>query len=204
MPNKRRPLSRCHQGTLRISGYSAHLSDSKDQQLVRDLGEVGRIAATTASKRGIFRNRPNEAGNDIERFVKDAMKQIGYSAQTPRTPSGAAKAMGYPDIYFKDRFGRHVYLECKTYNKETIATTQRSFYFSLARKDEAKITHDARHIVLSFQIEQAERQGRRCYLPIAWKVVSIDSMEVSVKHEFNASNEDIYRKKAILTEGEIS
>jgi hypothetical protein len=59
-------------------------------------------------------------------------------------------------------------------------------------------------MVISFEIEQITKNNKRCSTLAAWKIVSIHSMQVSVKHEFNASNKDIYREDAILTEGEIS
>jgi hypothetical protein len=168
------------------------------------LCEVARIAGKKAKEKGIFRNRPNEVGNDIEIFVKKAMFSIGFSPKTPMTNKRCRKAVDYPDIYFKDRKGRHVYLECKTYNKANIDTTQRAFYFSLAENKESKIIYDAPHLVISFEIAQITRNNKRYFIPAAWKIVSIHSMQVSVKHEFNASNKDIYREDAILAEGEIS
>lgn len=180
-----------------------NLEDEKDVQLVKDLSRVAQTAGKNANAKGIFRNRPNEVGNDIEGFVKEALKDVRYRPETPMTAGGTRKAVGYPDIYFKDKHDRHIYLECKTYNKANINTTLRAFYFSPAEEDQAKIIYDAPHIVMSFEIRQIQRDGRRCYIPTAWKLVSIHSMKVSVKHEFNASNRDIYRRSAILAEGKI-
>lgn len=179
------------------------LEDERDSGLIEELSQVAQIAGENANRKGIFRNRPNEVGNDIEKFVREALKEIGFNPETPMTADGTRKAVGYPDIYFKDKYGRHVYLECKTYNKANINTTQRAFYFSPAEEGQSKIIYDASHIVMSFEIKQIQRGGRRCYIPAAWKLVSIHSMEVSVKHEFNASNRDIYRREAILAEGNI-
>jgi len=179
------------------------LQDNKDIELIESLSKTAQTAGESANRRGIFRNRPNEVGNDIEKFVRDALRNIGFRPETPMTTRGTRKAVGYPDIYFKDKYGRHVYLECKTYNKANINTTQRAFYFSPAEEDQSKIIYDAPHIVMSFEIKQIQRGGRRCYIPMAWKLVSIHSMKVGVKHEFNASNRDIYRREAILAEGKI-
>lgn len=179
------------------------LEDEKDRQLIEELSHVAQIAGKRANRKGIFRNRPNEVGNDIEGFVREALKDVGFNPETPMTAVGTRKAVGYPDIYFKDKYGRHVYLECKTYNKANINTTQRAFYFSPAEEGQSKVIYDAPHIVMSFEIKQIQRSGRRCYIPVAWKLVSIHSMEVSVKHEFNASNREIYRREAILAEGNI-
>jgi hypothetical protein len=179
-------------------------NDAKDAQLISDLSLVAKIAGENCTKMGIFRNRPNEVGNDIEKFVKKALMLTGFNPKTPMTGGGVRKAVGYPDIHFKDKHGRHIYLECKTYNKDTINTTMRAFYFSPAEKSQSKIVYDAPHVVISFEIKQTQRSGKRCYIPVAWKLVSIHSMNVNVKHEFNASNKDIYRKEAILAQGKIN
>jgi len=181
-----------------------NLKDEKDIRLIEDLSRVAQIARENADRKGIFRNRPNEVGNDIEKFVREALRNAGFSPETPMTAGGTRKAVGYPDVYFRDKHGRHVYLECKTYNKANINTTQRAFYFSPAEEGKSKIIYDAPHVAMSFEIKQIQRNGRRCYIPIAWKLVSIHSMKVGVKHEFNASNKDIYRKEAILAEGKIA
>ena len=179
------------------------LKDEKDAQLIKELSHAAQIAGKNANRRGIFRNRPNEVGNDMEIFVKAALQSRGFRPETPITANGTRKAVGYPDIYFKDKYHRHVYLECKTYNKANINTTQRAFYFSPAAEGQSKVIYDAHHLIMSFEVKQIQRKGRRCYIPIAWKLVSIYSMNVSVKHEFNASNRDIYRREAILAEGII-
>ncbi len=179
------------------------LTADKDRDLIGKLSQVAHIAGENAQRRGIFRSRPNEAGNDIEGFVREALRGVGFRPETPTTADGTRKAVGYPDIYFKDKYNRHCYLECKTYNRATVYTTMRAFYFSPADKGKSKIIHDAPHIVMSFEIKQIQKAGKRCYIPVAWKLVSIYSMKVGVKHEFNASNKDIYRKDAILAEGYI-
>lgn len=180
-----------------------NLKEEMDIALIADLSRVAQTSGEDASRKGIFRNRPNEVGNDIETFVREALKESGFNPETPITANGIRKAVGYPDIFFKDKHGRPTYLECKTYNKANINTTMRAFYFSPAEEGQSKIIYDAPHIVMSFEIEQTRRNGKRCYVPVAWKLVSIHSMKVSIKHEFNASNKDIYRKEAILAEGKI-
>jgi hypothetical protein len=39
--------------------------------------------------KGINRPRPNEAGNDIEPYLKKALKEVGYTATTPKTTSAS-------------------------------------------------------------------------------------------------------------------
>lgn len=180
------------------------LNDEKDKKLIDDLSKIANIAGMNARKDGIFRSRPNEVGNDIEPYVRGALTGIGIIADIPVRSDGRKQAVGYPDIYLKDRFGRHVYLECKTYNKNSIGTTFRAFYFSPPPdKHKSKVIYDAYHLMVAYEIEEATREGKRCYVPVAWKVVSLYSAEIDVKHEFNANNKGIYKEKAILAEGRI-
>ncbi|MCD6299754.1 MAG: hypothetical protein J7L78_01075, partial [Dehalococcoidales bacterium] len=176
--------------------------NKQDLDLLEKLCQAADIAGKQAFQEGIFRKRPNEVGNDIEPYVKAALKTIGLQADTPITQGQRRQAMGYPDIEVIDSYGRITYLECKTYNLANIGTTQRAFYFSPS-KEGCKVTADARHLVMSFQIEMAQRRERQAYIPVHWRIYNTDSMVVQVKHEFNASNRQMYRQEALLAEGSI-
>ncbi|MBA7613291.1 hypothetical protein ES703_20537 [subsurface metagenome] len=182
-------------------------SDEKDRELFRSLKDAAHNAGVRANNNGVYRRRPNEVGNDMEPYVKDALKEFGLLAETPSTKAGYKKAGGYPDIYLKDEYGRATYLEVKTYNIENIGTSQRSFYFSPpSKKEDIKISEDARHLLISFQIETRDERRREqlnCYVPVKWRIYSIYDMEVSVKHEFNSTNKKMYRDEALLAEGDI-
>ena len=97
------------------------------------------------------------------------------------------------------------YLECKTYNIENIKTTQRSFYFSPS--DEFKVIYDAPHFLLSFEIYVAGERGRNhIYKCKHYKILSLESLSLDVKYEFNSDNQRMYSGKngaVILDEGEI-
>jgi len=188
-----------------ISGHEVVPFDRGDRQdldLLEKVCQAADIAGKQAFQDGIFRKRPNEVGNDIEGYVKEALKAVGLQADTPVTQKQTRQAMGYPDIEVIDSYGRITYLECKTYNLANIGTTQRAFYFSPSRTG-CKITRDARHLILGFQIETAQREGRRAYVPVHWRVYDTITMLVQVKHEFNASNIQIYREDSLLAEGVI-
>jgi hypothetical protein len=175
-----------------------------DQQLLKDLIKATRIAAKNANQKGIFTRRENEVGNHIEPFMIEALNQIGLKADRPETKEGKKKAVGYPDIFVRDRKGRPNYIECKTYNERNYQTTQRSFYFSPAeRPTDFKVIYDARHLIISFKIERAEREGRRAFVPVYWKIFSTDNLIGQIKHEFNSTNKQMYRDEALLAEGKI-
>lgn len=190
-----------------VSGCSVipfNKDDPKDQQLLKDLVEATKSASKKANHIGIFTRRANEVGNHIEPFMMEALNKIGLKADRPITKEGRKKAMGYPDIFVEDRNRRPNYLECKTYNERNYQTTQRSFYFSPAdRPTDFKVIYDARHIIISFEIERAERNGERAFVPTYWKIFSTDNLIGRIKHEFNSTNKQMYTKEALLAEGKI-
>jgi len=143
-------------------------------------------------------------GNDIENYVRNALNSVGLKADVPVGPSGHKKATGYPDILFWYN-GNPYYLECKTYNIENIGTTQRSFYFSPS--DEFKVIYEAPYFILSFEIYVAGEKGNKhIYKCKHYKILSIESLLLDVKYEFNSDNKRMYSGKdgtSILAEGKI-
>lgn len=179
--------------------------DSDRVSLLSKLKSAAELAGREAFKIGIFAKRPNEAGNKIEPFVKEALRQTGLIADTPVAKNGKKKSTGYPDIQITYGNGLTAYLECKTYNIKNINTSQRAFNFSPSKN--FKVTKDALHLMLSYQLIQEERDDKSAYVPVHWKILTLDSLTVDLKHEFNQSNVKMYGKKsepkAILAEGKI-
>ena len=97
------------------------------------------------------------------------------------------------------------YLECKTYNRENVSTTQRSFYFSPS--DEFKVTHDAPHFLLSYEIYVDGEEGHNhIYKCRHYKILSIEALSLDVKYEFNSDNKRMYSGKdgtVLLAEGDV-
>jgi len=183
---------------------SFDFKDSGHTQALELLKKVAKKAGTEVNRTGILRPRPNEIGNDIEPYVKSALNSLGLKADVPTVPSGNKKSTGYPDLLFWLE-EKPYYLECKTYNIENIETTQRSFYFSPS--DEFKVIYDAPHFLLSFEIYVAGEQDKNhIYKCRHYKILSVDSLSVDVKYEFNSDNKRMYSGKGgtvILAEGEI-
>ncbi|EQD65223.1 Type II site-specific deoxyribonuclease, partial [mine drainage metagenome] len=87
-----------------------------------------------------------------------------------------------------------IYLECKTYNLDNVATTQRSFYLSPPL---AKVTRDAFHLLLAFQTEK--KSGR--FFPTKFRLLSIEALPLDLKHEFNQNNRVLYSSCPTIAEG---
>ena len=162
---------------------------------------AARIAGERAQREGLVAARPNEAGNYLEPFVRAALQESGLEARIPHTTKDRAQAVGYPDIEITAPLP--CYLELKTYSAATVDTTQRSFYYSPS--ETPKVTRDAVHLLLAFELEKVERAGKVVFVPTHWKLVSLASLEVDLKFEFNQSNRGIYGdKSATLNEGTIT
>jgi hypothetical protein len=178
--------------------------DPEDKELLETLKAVALLGGQEINKNGIPSGRPNEVGNYIEAFVKEALQQYGLNPGVPAGKSGKKKATGYPDIIFFFK-NKPYYLECKTYNLKNIATTQRSFYFSPS--DDFKVIYDTHHFVLSYEMylvrQDAEKNTYKCRY---YKILSLDSLSVDVKYEFNSDNQRVYSGKdgaLLLAEGAI-
>ena len=86
-----------------LAGKKVISFDSKnneDMQLLGILKEVAIVGGKKINKNGIRSRRPNEVGNYIEAFVKEAMQQYSLNPDTPAGTTGKKKAAGYPDIIF--------------------------------------------------------------------------------------------------------
>ena len=177
---------------------------SDHQDVLEFLKQSALKTGKDINKTGILRQRSNEVGNDIEPYVRGSLNLLELNADIPTGPSKRKKAMGYPDIIFWYKDNPY-YLECKTYNIKNIETTQRSFYFSPS--DEFKIIYDAPHFIISFEIYVAGEKGNKhIYKCKHYKILSIESLSLDVKYEFNSDNKRMYSGKGgtiVLAGGEI-
>ncbi len=179
-------------------------NDPTDKKLLEILKNVASNAGKEINKGGIIRPRANEVGNDIEPYVRDALNNSHLNADIPAGPTGRKKTMGYPDIIFYYN-NKPYYLECKTYNLRNIGTSQRSFYFSPSK--DFKVIHDTHHFIISYETYVAGREGtKNIYKCRRYKILSIESLSLDVKYEFNSDNKRMYSGRngtVILAQEEI-
>lgn len=187
-PAKKIPLKEvilattCH----RILGFDAN--NPAHAALHKKISTAASAAATKARTEGLFAVRANEADNHMGTFVKAALKAAGLSARVPVTITGETQAAGYPDLEILG--DPPCYLELKTYSATTANTTQRSFYYSPS--ENSKLTHDALHLLLAFELEKITRDGKTAFIPVHWKLITLQDLEVDLKFEFNQSNRGLY------------
>lgn len=168
--------------------------------LVQRLQQAAAAAGERARKGGIVSARANEAGNYMEAFVKAALQEAGFTARTPVASAGGAQTTGYPDLEILGE--TPCYLELKTFSAATARTTQRTFYYSPSERP--KVTRDALHLLLAFQLERAERDGKTIFIPTHWKLITLQDLRVDLKLEFNQSNRGLYgREQSVLGESSL-
>lgn len=186
-----------------ISGYEVEPlrpdECPEDAALLRTLARAAEAAKNEGYAAGIQAPRVNEAGSRIEELLRRAILAEGLPAVVPSTQAGKKQTRGYPDIELTDQAGRRAYLEVKTFSAAAVNQTQRSFYLSVpADQSTCKITADARHLLVSFRVQPSPRSGQPSYDPVAWGIRDAADLRLRLKHEFNASNREIYDEEQIL------
>lgn len=191
-PAKRLPFKAIIEGTTGHRILDFDTNHPAHRELRAKILRAAALAGERARKEGLFAVRANEAGNRLEGLVKAALREIGLPARTPVTVGGGALAAGYPDLEISGPVP--CYLELKTFSAQTANTTQRSFYFSPSAAP--KVTRDALHLLLAYELEKTERDGRPAFAPVRWKLISLENLEVNLKFEFNQSNRGLYGLEA--------
>jgi hypothetical protein len=200
-PTKQIPFKQVIEATTHHRILDFDTNNAAHVELRKKILVAAKLAGERAHKEGIATARANEAGNHIEPFVKAALREVGLHAQTPTNALGKTQTTGYPDIEIAGQ--PPCYVELKTYNAATADTTQRTFYYSPS--EQLKVTHDALHLLLAFQLEKVERDGKTVFIPVRWKLISLQDLQVHLKFEFNQNNRGLYGKEAsasLLGEGE--
>lgn len=162
-------------------------NNEKHKKVLEILIELARLTSKYINSKGISSKRLNEVGNKVEKVVKEVFKEKGIIAKTPQTTTSKTKSSGYPDIIFWYNEEPY-YLECKTFNKSNLQSTQRTFYFSPS--ENFKVTYDTIHFMLAFEIYYERDKNK--YKCKSFKIISIESLSVDLKYEFNSDNKRMY------------
>lgn len=177
-------------------------NNSAHAGLRKKILKAAALAGKRAAKEGLTAERTNEAGNCLERYVRAAFREAGLEARVPVNKTGEAQAAGYPDVGITGP--TPCYLDLKTYGATTANTTQRSFYYSPSAHP--NVTRDALHFLLAFQLEKTVRDGKTVFVPVHWKLITLQDLLVDLKFEFNQSNRGLYgaaAAQALLAEEEV-
>ena len=90
-------------------------------------------------------------------------------------------------------------MDCKIYSGKTKGQTFRSFY--LSPSSDPKITEDAFHMLMSFELATERRSGTTVRVPVHWGIYELARLKLHVKFEFNASNSELYTEESLLLSG---
>lgn len=179
---------------------SLETNNPAHRELVRRLQEAAARAAAQAQRQGLIAARANEAGNAMEPLVRRALREVGLQAQVPTNTAGRAQVAGYPDLEIAGPVP--CYLELKTYSAGTAQSAQRTFYYSPSARP--KVTHDAVHLLLGFELEASSQAGPTAFVPVGWTLLTLEDLRVDLKLEFNQSNRGLYgRPEAVLGRGRL-
>ena len=163
--------------------------DPKDIALKEQIENVCMDVCNTLKQKPIKFAKVHTVGNKIEPYVINSFNKInGYKASVP-----CNRLTGYPDVLVEESNNRYTYIECKTYSRENADTTLRSFYFSAGKI--IKVQHDARHLVLGFEMEEV-KAGQ--YRPVGFKMVDAYSLACTLKEEWNSNNKLLYGLPLLL------
>jgi hypothetical protein len=157
------------------------------------------VVRESIDREGVRSARINEAGNAVERHVLEALRRQGFVAGRPVAESGRVRTAGYPDLEAKFG-GVAYYIEVKVLTEGTEDSTQRSFYLSPSA--DFKVTHDAVHLLVAVELEPVAREtdpeGLVRYRAVRVRWLDLSRLRCDLKHEFNASNRDLYSPEAGL------
>ena len=172
------------------------LDDSEfgKDELCATLKRVAKKASADMIRNPIIRPRPNEVGNDIETYVKEAL-----NAESDVSVLAMGLNTGYPDIKIQlHKTDEVVFLECKTFGPGKEASSMRTFYLSPGPAVRLKVDCDAMHIAISYEMNRQENE----YTPLSYKLVDLYDLPCNLKQEWQSSNKELYADERVLLSGE--
>ncbi|OPX70357.1 MAG: Type-2 restriction enzyme MjaV [Methanoregulaceae archaeon PtaB.Bin056] len=187
------PISFCDivKATTGRSIIPLNFESNEDQSLIKILTDSAKdfILSWDRRKQRFRGDRINEVGRAIEdAFVQELRK-------TTLKPEFLGKS-GYPDIKIIDEKGRVTYLESKAISKGWDSGF-RSFYYT----DGKKITYDARHLLIAWNVTEERDKYWRV---LGFKLCEISNLNTEIKIEFNSSNKELYKDNLIIGRFDLS
>lgn len=137
--------------------------------------------------------------NEGSKFFEDSLRKLleaeeGLLCEFPKTRAGEVQRSGYPDLVITDEItGEIYYLDPKLLEQGSVKSSLRTFYFE--PKDETlKITRDAAHVLIGIEHDGVEGNWKFT----DYHLVDLFFLEVRLKAEFQASNQDLYLQRSVL------
>jgi hypothetical protein len=137
--------------------------------------------------------------NEASRFIEDEIrKQVnllpGWKCTIPRTTVGREQRAGYPDLRIVTDTGTVIYFDPKLYATGSRSSSLRTFYYE-PRSLTGKIQDDALHLLAGIEHDGNKASAIRL---TRWDLIDVSKLRVSLKAEFQAGNDRIYRSETIV------
>jgi len=149
----------------------------EDKEVVNEVFEAARAVLEEAKEEDYSTLRPNEISNRLEDKLRSKL-----GGTIPEN-----KVAGYPNIMV-ERGGKVYYVEVKLAEVDQLDSSFRTFYYEPV--EFAKVTKDARHIMVGF-LHKAKSV-------IGFKIVDLSKINVNLKSEFNTNNKELYKSGAVI------
>ena len=162
------------------TGHKVIPLSEEDKEVVNEVFEAARAVLEEAKEEDYNKNnkmRPNEISLRLEDKLRSKLKGV--------IPEN--KVAGYPNIML-EREGKVYYIEVKLADVDQLNSSFRAFYYEPV--EFAKVTKDARHIMVGF-IHTAKSV-------IGFKIVDLSKIKVDLKNEFNTNNKELYKSEAVI------
>jgi hypothetical protein len=159
------------------TGHKVIQLSEEDKEVVNEVFEAARAVLEEAKEEDYNEMRPNEISLRLEDKLRSKLKGV--------IPEN--KVAGYPNIML-EREGKVYYIEVKLAEVGQLNSSFRAFYYEPV--EFAKVTKDARHIMVGF-IHRAKSV-------IGFKIVDLSKIKVSLKNEFNTNNKELYKSEAVI------
>lgn len=181
-----------------IDAWSGHAVRPWQGECREQLAVIAADVLASINRDGITAARANEAGNAVEEHVLTALAMHGLRPGRPAGPSGRARSAGYPDLEaFAPAGDAAFYIEVKTYSAATEDSSQRTFY--LSPSEDFKVTRDAFHLLIAIELVRGKgNSGAGMYHAVRARWLDLSRLTCDLKHEFNASNRDLYEDEGGL------
>ncbi|MEM9081736.1 MAG: hypothetical protein AAGC74_13715 [Verrucomicrobiota bacterium] len=137
--------------------------------------------------------------NEASRFFEDSLRTLlddhpDLACSIPVTSAGTIQRSGYPDLRIVHLPTNKIYyLDPKLYESSSETSTLRTFYYTPKSKT-SKITSSASHLLIGF----AHNGDNNHWQFLSWKLVDLNTIKLSLKTEYNASNKELYLTPRIL------
>ncbi len=173
------------------------LNNDNDKLLINELKNLADITMNYFYNNPIHVKRINEVSNFLEEQVPRMFENNRSQFKVIRNVRHLGGS-GYPDLLVIDEFGRHVYIDIKATQRPD-KSSPRDFYITPLKQTRKKVTQNGKHCVLGFVVEGSPNN----FKTIAWKLVDLYKVKLSMKPEFNCDNKELYRNEYVLAENHI-